>query len=180
MSYFTLLKIWDGTNGPVAVKPASTQAAATDAALVVQINPNQPNFTTPLNVTIPALPAGTASIGKVIERPDSPVSANWTMTAFNVSASGATTIVSGTGGKTTKIMRMVLVNNGAIGITSSQITIQDTTAVAMNGPITLTTSGVINMPGNGEPYFVSATSAGIQLNSTSAVQLCGTIWTQAN
>jgi hypothetical protein len=177
MSYFTLLKIWDGTNGPVAVKAASVQAAATDPSLVVQINPNQPNLTTPLNVS---LAAGSLSIGKVVERPDSPVSANWTMTAFNVSAAGATTIVTGTGGKTTKIMRMITVNNGAIGITSTQVTIQDTAAAAMNGPITLTTSGVINMPGNGEPYFVSGTGAGIQINSSNVVQLCGTIWTEAN
>lgn len=37
-SWFT--RITDGTNGPAAVKPASTAAAATDAALVVAISPN--------------------------------------------------------------------------------------------------------------------------------------------
>ena len=42
-------KITDGTNGPVAVKAASTAAAATDPSLVVQLSPNQPNLTTPLN-----------------------------------------------------------------------------------------------------------------------------------
>lgn len=35
-------KITDGTNGPVAVKPASTPAVATDPALVVAISPNNP------------------------------------------------------------------------------------------------------------------------------------------
>jgi hypothetical protein len=44
----------DGTNGPAAVKAASTQAAAADKSLVVQINPNQPNLTTPLNVALAA------------------------------------------------------------------------------------------------------------------------------
>jgi len=46
--------IADGTNGPVAVKAASTQAAAADKSLVIQINPNQPNLSTALNVAIPA------------------------------------------------------------------------------------------------------------------------------
>ncbi|HEV7675088.1 MAG TPA: hypothetical protein VGQ12_11215 [Candidatus Angelobacter sp.] len=39
----------DGTN-VITVKAASTQAAATDTSEVVQLNPNQPQFTTPLNV----------------------------------------------------------------------------------------------------------------------------------
>lgn len=39
MSYFTQLKIWDGTN-IAAVKAASTPAGATDPALVVAISPN--------------------------------------------------------------------------------------------------------------------------------------------
>jgi hypothetical protein len=44
----------DGTNGPVAVKAASTQAAAADKSLVVQLNPNQPNLATALNVALAA------------------------------------------------------------------------------------------------------------------------------
>jgi hypothetical protein len=35
-------KITDGTNGPAAVKTASTAAAATDPAVVVSISPNSP------------------------------------------------------------------------------------------------------------------------------------------
>jgi hypothetical protein len=42
-------KLTDGTN-TAAVKAASTAAAAADPALVVQLNPAQPNLTTPLNV----------------------------------------------------------------------------------------------------------------------------------
>lgn len=47
-------KITDGTNGPVAVKAASTAALATDPALVVALSPNSP------------LPIGTNAIGSVI------------------------------------------------------------------------------------------------------------------
>jgi hypothetical protein len=46
-------KLTDGTNGPVAVKPASTASVAADPALVVTMSPNSP------------LPAGTNSIGTV-------------------------------------------------------------------------------------------------------------------
>jgi len=45
------IEIGDTSHGPVAVKAASTQAAAADPSLVVQINPNQPALTTPLNVS---------------------------------------------------------------------------------------------------------------------------------
>lgn len=44
-------KITDATNGPVAVKPASTAAVATDPALVVAISPNNPITTTNADVT---------------------------------------------------------------------------------------------------------------------------------
>ena len=54
----TLANAWtveltDGTNGPAAVKAASTAAAATDAALAVALSPNSP------------LPVGTNAIGTV-------------------------------------------------------------------------------------------------------------------
>lgn len=47
-SWFT--RISDGTNGPAAVKPASTAAVATDPALVVAISPNNTITTTNLSV----------------------------------------------------------------------------------------------------------------------------------
>jgi hypothetical protein len=39
------IEITDGTNGPAAIKAASTAAVAADAALVVAISPNNPTFT---------------------------------------------------------------------------------------------------------------------------------------
>jgi len=49
----------DGTNGPAAVKAASTSAAAADKSLVVQISPNQPNLTSALNVSVSNTPSVT-------------------------------------------------------------------------------------------------------------------------
>jgi hypothetical protein len=40
-------KLTDGTNGPVAVKPASTAPLATDPSLVVTISPNSPSASVP-------------------------------------------------------------------------------------------------------------------------------------
>lgn len=55
--------VYNGTT-EVAIKAASTAAAATDPAIVVQLNPIQPNLTTPLNVQDTAdgpVTAGTAA-----------------------------------------------------------------------------------------------------------------------
>lgn len=48
-SWFTLIS--DGTNGPVAVKPPSTPAVATDPALVVAISPNNTIVTSNASVS---------------------------------------------------------------------------------------------------------------------------------
>lgn len=53
-------EITDGVNGPVAVKPPSTAAIATDAALVVAFSPNNPITITPSSVE------GTDSLGQIL------------------------------------------------------------------------------------------------------------------
>lgn len=54
-------KITDGTNGPVAIKPASTAAVATDPALVVAISPNNPIVATNPSVGVNTSTAPTSS-----------------------------------------------------------------------------------------------------------------------
>ena len=55
-------KITDGTNGPVAVKPASTAAVATDSALVVAISPNNSiTASNPSVTTTGSAPPGSAT-----------------------------------------------------------------------------------------------------------------------
>ncbi|HEV2178344.1 MAG TPA: hypothetical protein VGU20_31105 [Stellaceae bacterium] len=75
----TLANAWpheltDGTNGPVAVKAASTAAAAADKALVVAVSPNNSvavtgaffQNTQPVSLaSLPALAAGTNAVGQV-------------------------------------------------------------------------------------------------------------------
>jgi hypothetical protein len=59
-SVFT--KISDGTNGPVSVVPASSQASFTDLSLVVQISPNQDPIPTTL---VPQTSTPGSSIGRI-------------------------------------------------------------------------------------------------------------------
>jgi hypothetical protein len=80
----TLANAWpteltDGTHGPVAVKAASTPAAAADASLVVALSPNSP------------LPAGAAVIGAVTQ------SGTWTVTATSATAANFLAEVGGLG-----------------------------------------------------------------------------------
>lgn len=62
-SIFT--QVSDGTNGPVAVKPASTAAQAADPALVTAFSPNTP------------LPVGTNEVGKVAQGTAAALSGRW-------------------------------------------------------------------------------------------------------
>jgi hypothetical protein len=55
----SLVQLWDGTTGPVAVKPASTAAVATDKALVVAISPNNSVAITGTITTTPPSNAST-------------------------------------------------------------------------------------------------------------------------
>ena len=56
--------ITDGTNGPVAVKPATTTAIATDPSLVIQVSPNQPSAL--FTGTVPGMaPANTILVGSI-------------------------------------------------------------------------------------------------------------------
>lgn len=65
-SWFT--RISDGTNGPVAVKPPSTPAVATDSALVVAISPNNTIVTSNASVspTGAAPPADASYVGALV------------------------------------------------------------------------------------------------------------------
>jgi hypothetical protein len=72
-------------NGPVAVKPASTQAVSADPALVVQINPNQPTF--PVTATISGTPAVTITSGTTVVT--QPTAANLNATVIGAGSAGA-------------------------------------------------------------------------------------------
>lgn len=124
-------KITDGTNGPVAVKPASTAPLATDPALVVSISPNSPTIT----VTASPLPAAGSkfSFGGITTTSTAQVAVN--ATAYTeVTTNAAMTIVSssaadasaGTGARTVTV---TYYDNNMTGPQTVTLTMNGTTAV---------------------------------------------------
>jgi hypothetical protein len=108
-------------------------------------------------------------------RPASPTTANWSQAPINVTALGANVIITAVGGQTIRVMRMFFVNSDPTTVTN--ITIQDTTPTSFSGAFRVITGGSFNgNDANGEPLYVSAIGKGIQLNSSAAVQLSGTVW----
>lgn len=115
-------KITDGTNGPVAVKAASTSALTTDPSLVVQISPNQE----PIPTTV--VPA-TSIAGSAIGRASS-------LTANTFVAVRQTTYVE----QTTNAQRSIVstsANDSAAGTGARQVRITYLTATG-TGPFTET------------------------------------------
>lgn len=108
-------------------------------------------------------------------RPGSPMTASWLQLPINVSGLGANIIVPAVGGQTVRVMRIFFVNSDPTNATN--VTVQDTSPTSFTGPVRLITAGSFNgQDSNGEPLFVSGTGQGIQINSTAAVQLSGTVW----
>jgi len=114
--------------------------------------------------------------GNEYVRPAAPQLAAWSQAPISFSASGDNTIIAGVGGKTIKVMRLIVFNNGAMGITSTQLTFKDTASNLFTGPMGIVTSNGLSGLPCGEPIFTSATSAGIVINSSSAVQISGAVW----
>lgn len=90
-----------------AVKAASTQAASTDTSQVVQLNPNQPNLTTPLNVNI-------AQQGGATKVQDPCQGAAGSVKVINLTASASS--ITGTSGKQTYICSMNIITGTAQNI----------------------------------------------------------------
>ncbi len=181
------IKLVDGPGSvnQAMVKAASTQSASTDTSLVVQINPNQPNLSTALNVsasiaaaqtlaTVTTVSTVTTVTNPVSTRPASPTTSTWSQAAISFSGSGANILVAGVGGQTVRIMRLFIVNSDAA--TATNITIQDTTPTSFSGAFRLASGGSWSGDGAGDPLYTTATGKGFQLNSSVAVQISGTVW----
>lgn len=87
------VRVGDATNGPAAVKPASTGSVAADPSLVVQLSPNQSALTTPLAVTA-AQPTAANFNATVVQ----PTAANFNATVAQPTAANFNaTVVQATG-----------------------------------------------------------------------------------
>lgn len=119
-------KITDGTNGPAAVKPASTAAAATDPGLVVDISPNgiNPNgsntsaLSAPVVIASDQAPVAVKGSGPAVPTNSlATVSAGFTYTHISTSTTTAA-IKTGAG-----VLHTVCVNT--LGTVASAITVDD-------------------------------------------------------
>lgn len=118
-----LIKIGDNTNGPVAVKPASTAPAAGDASLVVTMSPNSSlplptgaatsanqstanaSLATIATNTGAAIPLG----GNVIGYTSNDLCAQFKTTTVPISQTSSTTLIAGTSAKKTYICSIAII-----------------------------------------------------------------------
>lgn len=113
-----LSEITDGTNGIVAVKPASTAPLATDISLVTTLSPNSPGIValgqTTKSASVPVTLASDQSPLPVSTSSSYPVGATAiTASSGNVAAATATATLAGTSSKTTYISGFSVVGSGA-------------------------------------------------------------------
>jgi hypothetical protein len=235
MSFFTSVKVTDGTN-IAAVKPASTAAVAADPALVVAISPNNTvavtqstspwvvsltsttitgtvgvtqstspwvvdgnlthNSAAPTATNIGVLPAIASSAapiyntgdqvllstdlsgniravipGTVSVVPGLPTTGATTRTNTTTSSSGWTSLVAGSGSTTIRLWRMIVSVNEA-----TNVSLGDGTTI-FEGPYYLQAGGSIVLDISGEPWYVGASGAALEINSSNAVSLTATTWT---
>ena len=92
----------------------------------------------------------------------------------NSSAGGTLAVVAAVSGLSVAIYRMILTV-----ATTDTVTVQDTSGGTLSQPFAFGASGgsiTLDTPINGDPWWVSATNLGIQLNSTAMVQVSADIW----
>jgi hypothetical protein len=175
MSYFTQLKVLGNIGGILdavlgATKPANVlQVGGNDGTNAYGIPLASGGGSVVVSGTV------TTSVSSAITRPASPATANWSQAVINCSSLGANIIVGGVGGQTVRVMRILFVNCDPT--LTSDVTIQDTAPTSFTGPIRFMSGSSFNgTDSNGEPLYISATGKGIQLNTSVAVQLSGTVW----
>lgn len=195
----TELQIWDGANGPVAVKPASTAAVAADKALVVAISPNNSVAVTGTVTTTPPANASTniaqvggaaisegqktmaASVPVVIASDQSAVPVSGTVTttppanaSTNIAQVGGTNVTLGAKTSAASIPVVLATDEAALPVTGTFF--QATQPVSIAGTVaenlTQVASTVLGVPqtfGTAPTGVVLGTSADVYVAGTRAV-----------
>lgn len=100
-----------------------------------------------------------------------PTTATLTSAAISTSSSGDNTIVSGTGGQTIRVYRIVFVVSAAVNVT-----IKDGAGTSLSGAMAFLPNGGLVLDFTSEPWYVTSTSNAFIINLSSAVQISGTVW----
>jgi hypothetical protein len=98
-----------------------------------------------------------------------PRAATLTNAAVSFSGSGDNTVVAAVSAKTTKVYRLFLVSAG-----NTTITIKDG-STSLTGAMTLYAGGSLCLDFSSEPWFTGSTNTALIINSSSAVQVSGSI-----
>ncbi len=91
--------------------------------------------------------------------------------AISFSGSGANVVIAAISGKVVRVYRLFLVVGGA-----TNLTMQDTSASAFSGALPMTANGAITLDFESEPWFTTAAGNGFAMNSSSGVQVSGTVY----
>jgi hypothetical protein len=102
-----------------------------------------------------------------------PAIAATTPVEINISASGSTVLVAGSGTKSVRVYRLFLVVAGATNITFKD---NAGTPVVFTGAMPLQANGSITLDFSSEPWFTTTAGAGFVINSSNAVQISGALY----
>ncbi len=89
---------------------------------------------------------------------------------INFSGSGPNPLIAGVSGKIIRVYRML-----SVVASQTNLTFQDG-STSLSGPIPCWQGGGISLDYSGEPWYVSSAGNALNLNSTNAVAVAGTIW----
>jgi|ERR1700747_1513470 len=97
---------------------------------------------------------------------------NLKIAAISFSASGDNTVVTGVSGQVVKVFGLFFTVAGA-----TNITFKDGASNSLSGAVVLTGNGsAMTLQIGPEPYFVTASGNNFVMNSSSAVQVSGTVY----
>lgn len=121
-----------------------------------------------------ALPAGDNNIGNVdvvtLPAYAAPTTTPLTNAAVSFSSSGDNTVVSGTGGQTIRVHRIMFVVAGTVNVT-----LKDGASTSLSGAIPMTAYGGLILDLSDTPWFVTAAGNAFIINLSAAVQVSGFI-----
>lgn len=116
---------------------------------------------------IGSLPAGTNPLGKINFNASA---AQLSSVPLSFSAPGTSVIVTGVASTIISVYRMVLANS-----TAGTLTFRNGTT-PLTGDMSLAANGQLNLPLDGEPYFVCSTGANLGMSLSTTSQIAGRLY----
>jgi hypothetical protein len=100
-----------------------------------------------------------------------PTTSELSEAAVSAGTSGDNTLIAGVASKTIRVYRLFLVANGSV-----QVVIKDGASISLTGGMQLSTSTIINLPLDGEPWFTTSSGNAFVVNLSAAIFVCGRVY----